>query len=230
MHKSRTSALADEGTEAPSAPGDFSFIRAAAGFVLQDGPAGGVFTGPETVVPAASATAASGSPVAMRIEPVERVVVPRRVTPKAPLAHRLMAVALVPFVLVAVGGLIMINRPSPRRPQPVPARRVATVPGTAAPTPATVPTTTPPVTSVPAPVPAVPTSRAPRAPQDTSSTPTTVTATTQPPTTTATTEPPTTTTTQPPTTTTTTEPPTTTTTTEPPTTTTTTQPQLTQQP
>lgn len=225
MNKTRTSTLTEEDPEAAPAPGDFAFIRAAAGFVLEDGPPGGVFTGPASAPPQAPATVVDAQP-ALRTESVERIDVPLPTISKAPvtpLAHRLMVFALIPFVLIAIGGLIMINRPGPRRPQPAPAPRVATTPTTTTPSPpAPVPETSVPT---PASTVAVPTTRAPR------STPTTVTETTRPPATTPTTEAPTTTTTEPPTTTPTTEPPTTTPTTEPPTTTPTEpQPQLEPQP
>lgn len=212
MNENATSTREDGDVEHPDPSEKFSFIRAAAGFVLEDPPKGGVFAGP------------AAEPAPPRIESVHPVDLPPMVVrkpPPTPMAHRLMVVALIPFVLVAITGLIVINRPSPRRQQPAPAPAAAAVPTTEAPAeeaPPTAPATTPPVLFTPAPT--VPTTRAPRvAPvaQTTVPAPTT-TPTTQPaPTTTPTTDP-TTTTTEAPTTTTT---PPTTTSTQPDTTTTT---------
>lgn len=207
MNENTTSTREDGDVEHPDPSEKFSFIRAAAGFVMEDPPKGGVFAGP------------AAEPPPPRIESVHPVDLPPMVVrkpPPTPMAHRLMVVALIPFVLVAITGLIVINRPSPRRQQPAPAPAAATVPTTDAPTedaPPTAPATTPPVLFTPAPT--VPTTRAPRVAP--------VAQTTLPPATTPTTVPPPTTTptTQPPTTTPTTEPPPTTTpTTEPPPTTT----------
>lgn len=215
MNESTTSTREDGDVDHPEPSGKFSFIRAAAGFVLEDPPEGGVFAGP------------AAEPAPPRIESVHPVDLPPMVVrkpPATPMAHRLMVVALIPFVLVAIIGLIVINRPSPRRQQPAPAPTGATVPTTEAPTeeaPPTAPATTPPVLFTPAPT--VPTTRAPRvAPVAQTTVPPapTTTPTTEPePTTTPTTEPApatTTTTEPPPTTTTTTESTTTTTSTLPP--------------
>ncbi|HVE46246.1 MAG TPA: hypothetical protein VNA57_05825 [Acidimicrobiales bacterium] len=217
MHESTTTTLGDDEVEHPEPSGKFSFLRAATGFILSDAPPpGGVFTGPPTeAVPSTQETT---------VESLERVELPplaARKPPATPLAHRLMVFVLIPFVLIAISGLIVINRPSGRRQQPAPAPPAAAVPVTAAPVePAPAPPTT-----MPAPTtrlaPVVPTTQAPRTPRVATTTPTattTVTETTQPPATTPTTEAPTTTT-EPPATTTTEPPPTTTT--QPPTTTTT---------
>lgn len=234
MHERTTRAVGVDGDPGvpASSPGKFTFIRAAAGFVVPEAPAGGVFTAPDTAPPVVPRER-------VQVESVETVEAPVvESKPKreaAPLAHRLMVIALIPFVLVAVVGMIVINRPPSRRTQPAPAPTAATVPTTvptteAPPPPPAPPTTVPRVAATKAPV--VPATRAPRAPRVAPTSPTTVT---ESPTTTPTTEPPSTTTptTEPPTTTTpTTEPPTTTTpTTEPPTTTTTpsTQPPLQEQ-
>lgn len=217
MNESTTTTLeGDDDVEHPRPSGKFSFIRAAAGFLLEDAPAGGVFTGP------------TPGPSPPRIETVELVDLPPMALPKpppTPLAHRLMVFALIPFVIIAISGLIVINRPSPRRQQPAPAP--AAVPDAEAtsvtpPTPPAAPTTLPRAVTTTQ-FPTVATTRAPRAPRAVTATPTTVTETTEPPATTPSTEAPPTT--EAPATTTTTEPPTTTTT--EPSTTTTTQPETT---
>ncbi|HUR17972.1 MAG TPA: hypothetical protein VMZ51_03425 [Acidimicrobiales bacterium] len=209
MHESTTTTLEGADVGHPAPPEKFSFIRAAAGFVLHDAPEGGVFTGPPASTPGPS------EPATVDLsEPVHLPPVANSKSRATPFAHRLMMLALIPFVVIAVSGIIVINRPTPRHPQPAPAPTATTVPVTAAPAEPAPPPAPP--TTVYTPAPVVRTTGAPRV--------VSTTPTTQPPaSTTASTEVPTTTT-EPPATTPTTEPPATTPTTEPPATTPTTEP------
>lgn len=160
----------DGGRSAPKDP--FSIIRAAAAFVLEDAPPGGVFTGPPPSPEAEINVVAERSPTFEPPPPVVEQPGPRRPEQPTPMAHRMMVLALVPFLAIAIGGLVMITTSSDRQPAR-PSRVVAeAVPTTATPSSSPGPAAAPPASAGTTVAPSVATPVAPvyRAPRATATT------------------------------------------------------------
>lgn len=170
---SRSTETLDGEAGRPDRKDPFAIIRAAAAFVLEDAPPGGVFTGPppapESEITVVAERSQTGEP------PLPAVEQPGSRPPKqaTPMAHRMMVLALVPFLAIAIGGLVMITTSSSDRQPARPSRVVAeAVPTTATPSSSPEPAAAPPASTgtTVSPSVAAPVTPAYRAPRTTSTT------------------------------------------------------------